>query len=245
MRRILYIFLILGAVSLACFAQSQLESIWKKAGKTAQSAGLGGAGLNTDKIAAGLKEALAVSTSRAVATTGRPDGFLKNEAIKILLPDKLQRVGKGLRLLGMGSQLDELEVGMNRAAEQATPQAKQIFLNAVTQMTFADARKVLSGGDTAATDYFRRQTSEQLTTAFKPIVHAAMLRVGVIKQYNTVMQTSVAAPMVGQNFDLDNYVVGKTMDGLFYTLSQEEMKIRKDPAARTTALLKEVFGKKP
>lgn len=242
MRRILQISFIMTAIAICCTAQTQLGDILKKAGQAAQ--GNQGAGLSTDKITAGLKEALAVSTGKAVATTGKPDGFLKNQAIKILLPDKLQSVGRGLRMLGMGAQMDELEVGMNRAAEQATPQAKQIFLNAVTKMTFDDARNILSGDDTAATDYFKRQTSEQLTAAFKPIVHDAMLKVGVIKQYNAVMQNSVAAPLAGQNFNLDNYVVGKTLDGLFYMLGQQEKSIRKDPAARTTALLKEVFGKK-
>ncbi len=231
-------------VATLCSAQTQLGDIWNKASQTASSANLGTAGLSSNKISAGLKEALSVSTSKAVATTGKPDGFLKNEAIKILLPDKLRTIGKGARLLGMGSQMDELEIGMNRAAEQATPKAKQIFLNAISKMTFEDARKILSGGDTAATDYFKRQTSAELTTAFKPIVHDSLVNVGVVKQYNAIMQNSVAGSLGGQNFNLDNYVVGKTLDGLFYMLGQEERKIRKDPAAQTTSLLKEVFGKR-
>ncbi len=225
-------------------AQTQLGDIWNKASQTASPANLGTAGLSNNKISAGLREALSVSTSKAVATTGKPDGFLKNEAIKILLPDKLRTIGKGARLLGMGSQMDELEIGMNRAAEQATPKAKQIFLNAVARMTFDDARKILSGGDTAATDYFKRQTSAELTTAFKPIVHTSLVNVGVVKQYNAIMQNPVAGSLGGQNFNLDNYVVGKTLDGLFCMLGQEEKKIRKDPAAQTTSLLKEVFGKR-
>lgn len=214
-----------------------LRNIGKPASSSASS-------LSSDKITAGLKEALNVSTGKAVAATGRPDGFLKNEAIKILLPEKLQTAGRGMRMLGMGSQVDALEVGMNRAAEQATPRAKQIFLDAVMRMSFADARGVLSGGDTAATDYFKRQTSAQLTEAFRPIVHDAMLKVGVVRQYNAVMQNPAASALAGQNFNLDNYVVGKTLDGLFYMLAQQEKSIRRDPAARTTALLKEVFGKK-
>jgi hypothetical protein len=245
MRRILQVSFLTTAVAICCVAQTRLDDLWKKAQQTAPSSNLGGAGVSSDKIAAGLKEALAVSTGKAVAITGKPDGFLKNEAIKILLPDKLRSVGKGMRLLGMGAQVDELEVGMNRAAEQAAPQAKQIFLSAVTRMTFDDARKILSGSDTAATEFFKQQTSAQLTTAFKPIVHKAMVNVGVIKQYNALMQNSVAAPLGAQNFNLDNYVVGKTLDGLFYMLGEEEKKIRKDPAARTTSLLKEVFGKRP
>ena len=223
-----------------CLAQSQMDDIWKKAQSTIRPSGL-----SNDKIAAGLKEALTVSTGNAVAATGRPDGFLKNLAIRILLPEKLRTIGKGMRMMGMGAQVDELEVGMNRAAEQATPAARQIFITAVTHMTFADARKILSGSDTAATEYFKRQSSDQLTAAFSPIVHQSMEKVGVIQQYNKVMQNSVAASLAGsQNFNLDKYVVGKTLDGLFYMLGEEEKKIRRDPAAQVTSLLKEVFGRK-
>ncbi len=241
----LSIFLMTGMLSVCIFAQSQIEQIWKKATDAMKSTTPGTSGLSTDKITAGLKEALTVSTGNAVAATGKPDGFLKNEAIKILLPEKLQTVGKGLRLIGMGSQLDELEVGMNRAAEQATPQAKKIFISALTKMTFDDARKILSGNNTAATEYFKKTSSSELTTAFTPIVHKSMQNVGVIQQYNKVMQNSMAASVLGgQNFNLDNYVVGKSLDGLFYMLGEEEKKIRTNPAAQTTALLKEVFGKK-
>lgn len=201
--------------------------------------------LSTTKISAGLKEALTVSTGNAVLTTGRPDGFLKNEAIKILLPDKLRSAGKGMRLIGMGAQLDELEVGMNRAAEQATPLAKQIFIDAVKKISFADARKILFGSDTAATEYFKKQSTDELVAAFSPIVHKSLLNVGVVEQYSKLMQNSMVAPLLdSDNFSLDKYVVGKTLDGLFFTLGEEEKKIRKNPIARTTALLKEVFGKK-
>jgi len=220
-------------------AQSPLDKLKEKIGMTSSK------GLTNDKIVAGLKDALKVSTGKAVAATGKPDGFLKNEAIKILLPPKLQSLGKGLRMVGMGGQVDALEVGMNRAAEQAAPEAKAIFVRGVTKMTFDDARKILSGGsDTAATEYFKRTSSEELTAAFAPIVHKSMENVGVVKQYNQLLQNPMAAPLAkDKSFNLDNYVVGKAMDGLFYMLGEEEKKIRKDPAARTTALLKEVFGK--
>lgn len=225
-----------------CTAQSTLDKILQRA-KAAHSTTP--AGLTNDKIVAGLKEALTVSTRKAVASTGRPNGFLENEAIKILLPDKLKRVGNGMRLIGMGSQVDTLEVGMNRAAEQAAPAAKQIFIDAVTRMSFADARQILSGGDTAATDYFKRQSSEQLSEAFAPIVHQAMENVGVVRQYDQLMKNPMAARVAAsQNFDLDEYVVGKTVAGLFYVMAQEETKIRKDPMAQTTSLLKEVFGRR-
>ncbi|MGH9521167.1 MAG: DUF4197 domain-containing protein [Terriglobales bacterium] len=198
--------------------------------------------MSTDKITAGLKEALKVGTTKAVAETGKPDGFLKNAAIKIVLPDKWRTASQGLRLMGMGAQLDDLEVGMNRAAEQATPQAKQIFLNALMAMSFQDARGILSGNDTAATDYFRNKTSDDLTNAFRPIVHTAMLKVGLVQQFSRLTQNSMAGPLM-QRFDLDGYVLGKTLDGLFYMLAQQEKQIRKNPAAQTTTLLKQVFGR--
>ncbi len=223
-------------------SQAQLDDILKKAGDTLSSHST--AGLSNDKIVAGLKEALQVSTGKAVALTGRPDGFLKNQAIKILLPPKLQTVGKGMRMLGMGASVDELEVGMNRAAEQATPEAKAIFIAAVKKMSFDDARKILSGSDTAATDYFKRTSSQDLTTAFSPIVQRSMEHVGVVQQYDHVLATAPGGSALAGQFDLNKYVVGKTLDGLFLMLGEEEKKIRKDPAAQTTALLKEVFGKK-
>jgi Protein of unknown function (DUF4197) len=224
------------AVSICAVAQSPLDRILGRASTTKSAASL-----PADKITAWLKEALKVSTNKAVASTGRPDGFLKNEAIKILLPPKIQSAGRGLRMVGMGPQLDELEVGMNRAAEQATPQAKQIFLNALLSMNIDDARGILKGGDTAATDFFRNKSTADLTTAFRPLVHQAMMNVGVVKQYAHIAQSPMAAPLVGK-FDLDGYVVGKTLDGLFYVLGEEEKKIRTNPAAQTTSLLKEVFG---
>jgi len=202
------------------------------------------AGLSNDKIVAGLKEALQVSTTKAVSLTGKPDGFLKNEAIKIFLPPKLQSVGRGLRMLGMGKRVDELEVGMNRAAEQATPEAKKIFIAAVRNMSFDDARKILTGGDTAATEYFKRASSDDLTTAFSPIVVQSMQRVGVIEQYNRVLASAPAGRALAGQFDLNKYVVAKTLDGLFLMLGEEEKKVRKDPAAQTTSLLREVFARK-
>ncbi len=222
---------------------SPLDVFKKKIGEIAKPGNANTSSLSTTKIVAGLKEALTVSTKKAVASTGRPDGYLKNEAIKILLPPKLQTVGKGLRMAGMGSQVDALEVGMNRAAEQAAPAAKQIFLNALAKMTFDDARKILSGDDNAATAYFRKQSTAELTTSFTPIVHHEMENVGVVKQYNQMMKNPMASSVASrQNVNLDSYVVGKALDGLFYVMGEEEKKIRKDPAAQTTSLLKEVFG---
>src|SRR5215831_2974473 len=238
------VFLLYVVLVTSSFSAAQLGDILKSAESAIEPSTPDTSGLSTSKISAGLKEALQVSTGNAVASTGRPDGFLKNEAIKILLPEKLASVGKGMRMLGMGAPVDELEVGMNRAAEQAAPKAKPIFLSALRRMTFDDARKILTGGDTAATDYFKRVCSPELTTAFSPIVHQSMQNVGVVKKYDNFMQSAPELSTLSGGFNLDKYVVGKTLDGLFYVLGQEEQKIRKDPVAQTTNLLKEVFGHK-
>ena len=245
MRWIWSITLLTALLTVSSSAGLQIDQIWNKAKTIAESSNATNLGLSNDKITAGLKEALTVSAGKAVASTGRPDGFLKNQAIKILLPSGLATVGKGMRMMGMGAQMDELEVGMNRAAEQAAPKAKQIFIDAVMKMGFEDARKILSGNETAATEYFKKQSSDSLIIVFTPIVHKAMENVGVIEQYQKVMKNSAAAPFLGnQNFNLDKYVVGKSLDGLFYMLGEEEKKIRKNPAAQTTSLLKEVFGRR-
>ncbi|MFB3920908.1 MAG: DUF4197 domain-containing protein [Terriglobia bacterium] len=200
--------------------------------------------LGEEKIASGLKEALQVGTENAVKSTGRPDGYFGNSAIRILLPQKLQVMEKGLRLMGRGPQVDEFVLSMNRAAEQAAPLAKPIFIEALRQMTFEDARKILKGGDTAATDYFKVKTSEKLTVAFAPVVEKAMADVGVNRQYNSLMGIASALPFGKPGaLDINRYVVAKSLDGLFFVLGQEETKIRKNPAAQITPLLKQVFGK--
>jgi len=227
---------------LCAAASAQLDQIIKEADQALEHRDT--SGLSDSKIVSGLKQALEISTRKAVAATGKPDGFLKNEAIKIVLPPRLETVGRGLRMLGMGERVDEFEVSMNRAAEQATPQAKAIFLSSLKKMTFDDARHILTGNDTAATDYFKRTSSADLTTAFTPIVHQSMEHVGVVAQYDRVMKDAPAGGFLSNEFDLDKYVVGKTLDGLFFMLGQEEKKIRKDPVAQTTDLLKEVFGRK-
>jgi hypothetical protein len=240
MRPLLIVF-ILALVS-CISAAAQLDEILKQADKSLEQRDT--SALTEDKIIAGLKQALQVSTGKAVSLVGRPDGFLKNENIRIPLPPKLQAIGKGMRMLGMGGPVDELEIGMNRAAEQATPQAKQIFLAALRKMTFADARHILTGNDTAATEYFQRTSSADLSAAFAPIVHSSMQHIGVVEKYDHVIQTAPGGSAIANEFDLDKYVVAKTLDGLFYMLGQQEERIRKNPAAQTTALLKEVFGRK-
>lgn len=202
-------------------------------------------GRGDDRIALGLKEALSVGTGNAVSLLGRKDGYFANLAVKILLPPRLQQADRALRIFGFGPMLDELIVGMNRAAERAAPYAKQIFLNAVRRMTFSDAMQIFRGGDTAATDYFRDATLDQLTTAFRPPVAEAMSEVGVVRTFNDLMSRMQKIPLLRvERFDLESYVVTKALDGLFYMVGEEEKRIRRDPAARVTAILKEVFGRR-
>ena len=207
---------------------------------------LGGSRTNGEngQTASGLKEALEVGTKNTVSLTGRTDGFFRNEAIKILLPEKLRVVEKGLRLAGQGQVVDDFVLSMNRAAEKAAPAANSIFQDAIKQMTFADARSILVGGDTAATNYFKEKTSDQLRVAFRPPVKSAMEEAGVTQRYKAMTgQLSSSLPFGhAPSFDLDEYVVTKTLDGLFYVLGQEEKKIRTNPAAQVTPLLRQVFG---
>jgi Protein of unknown function (DUF4197) len=217
-------------------AQAPWEKIWTSLGK--------GKGLSNDTVAAGLKEALRIGSGNAVSRNGNVDGYFKNAAIKILMPEKLKPLEKGLRLAGQSRQVDEFILSMNRAAEKAAPLAKDIFWGAIKRMTFSDATRILKGGDTAATDYFRGMTTDELTAAFEPIVKESMESVGVTRQYKVLASRYNALPFVkAQAFDLDRYVVDKALGGLFYVLAEEERRIRTDPAARVSDLLKTVFGK--
>ncbi len=232
------VFIVILILMVAQPATAQLDRLLK-------GIGLGGQkGLSDAKIGEGLKEALKVGTENTVNLTGKTDGFFLNQAIKILMPEKLRTLEKGLRAVGYGPQVDEFVLSMNRAAERAAPFAKQIFWDAIGEMTFEDVRKIYSGNETAATDYFKGKTSDKLTVIFKPIVDRAMNEVGVTRQYKELVGRYESIPFVKkETFDIDQYVVTKALDGLFHVLGEEEKKIRTNPAARTTDLLKEVFGK--
>jgi len=226
-------------------ASAQLDQLLKKFPQIPGTQGIPGTGSIGDvRIGEALKEALQVGTANAVSLTGRTDGYFKNQAIKILMPEQLRTFERGLRAVGYGPQVDELVLGMNRAAERAAPQAKQIFWDAIGAMTIDDARGILDGGDTAATEYFKRTTSDPLTTAFRPVVEKAMGEVGVTRQYTELFRRAQSIPFLNVDaFDLDRYVVGKALDGLFHVVADEEKNIRTNPAARVTDLLREVFGK--
>jgi hypothetical protein len=205
--------------------------------------GLGGGTLSDAKIGSGLKEALRVGTEATISLTGKTDGYFANQAIKILLPSQLQSADKGLRMVGYGPQLDEFVLSMNRAAEAAAPGAKKIFGDAIGAMSIQDVRKIWSGGDNAATQYFKSKTSNQLTAAFKPIVDKALNQVGVTRQYKELLGRAQSIPfMKTESLDIDRYVLTKSLDGLFVVLGEQEKQIRTNPAARTTDLLKEVFA---
>ena len=215
---------------------------WDKLLKGLGGQGSAGAGLSDAKIGAGLKEALQVATEKTVSLTGKTDGYFANQAIKILMPEKLRSFETGLRAVGYGGQIDELVPGMNRAAERAAPQARQIFFDAIGDMSFDDARKLLNGGDTAATEYFRGKTTPRLTTAFRPVVEQSMSQVGVSRQYKDLVGRFDSIPFAkSQAFDLDGYVVDRGLGGLFTVLGEQEKQIRTNPTARATDLLKEVF----
>ena len=219
-------------------AFAQLEQITKGLGLTNQKE------LSDSKVASGLKEALQVGAENAVKLTAKTDGYFGNQAIKILLPKNLQPLQKGLGAIGYQSKIDAFVLSMNRAAEAAAPSAKKIFGDAILAMSFDDARKILSGNDTAATDYFKSKTSDQLALAFRPFVEKTMSENGVTKQYESLTGELRSIPFVRkEDLDINEYVVNKALEGLFYMLAEEERKIRKNPAARTTDLLKEVFGK--
>jgi len=197
------------------------------------------------KIGEGLKQALQVGTENAVRLTGKTDGYFKNQAIKILMPEKLKTLERGLRTVGYDREIDDFVLRMNRAAEQAAPSAKKIFWDAIGAMTIDDARGILNGAQTAATDYFKTKTTGQLTTAFSPVVHRTMADVGVTKQYEDLFARAQRIPFLNlESFDLDQYVVGRALDGLFHVVGDEEKRIRTNPAARVTDLLREVFGQR-
>ena len=217
-----------------------------------------GANLPASDIGAGLKEALAKGTTNAINSLGRDGGFWNNSKVRIPLPGKLEQAGKLARQLGQGAKVDAFELSMNRAAEKAVPQVAQIFGDAIRKMTLNDARGILTGGDHAATDYFRRVAGDALTARIHPIVVKTTDSVGVTQKYKSFTSGSSGGELGGMlgkfgggkshkdgsPLDLDNYVTQKTIDGLFTEIGAEEQSIRTNPGARTTDLLKKVFGGK-
>lgn len=235
MRRLVVLLLLISVVAAGCagFDAGTLDGILKT----------GEGPLDEPTVAAGLREALRVGTQRATDSTSRVDGFFGNALIRIAVPQQYRGVASTLRDLGLGSKVDEFELSMNRAAEAASGEAFAVFRTAIARMTIADAFAILGGGKTAATDYFREQTAAELKRRFQPIVSEKMEAVGVYRVYNDLTarydQLPVEKPPA---VDLDEYITGRAVDGIFTVLAGEEQRIREDPVARTTALLRKVFG---
>jgi hypothetical protein len=190
-----------------------------------------------------LKGALDRGARAAVAQLGREDGFLGDARVKIALPEGLRRAEKNMRRFGMARYADELIVTLNRAAEAAVPEARQLFVDALRQMSVQDAKGILTGGETAGTAYFRRATADELTRRFLPIVRRATARVGLAQKYNQYAAHGVRVGLVdAEDANLDDYVARKALDGLFFMVAEEEKKIRRDPVGTASSLLQKVFG---
>lgn len=232
------------------FAQINLNKAKKAIGKDSTKVsgifdkvkGSGSGNLSNEEIINGLKEALSTGAVNSTSLLSKADGFLKNEAIKIIMPEEAQKVETTLRKMGMGSMVDKAIESMNRAAEDAASGATDIFISAIKGMTVSDGIGILRGGDFAATEYLKKATTLQLTEQFRPVISKSLDKVNataywenVFKQYNRFSKDKVET-------DLTMYVTQKALDGLFHTIGLEEQKIRKDPAARVSDLLKKVFG---
>ena len=199
-------------------------------------------GLSSDEIIAGLKEALAVGTQNSAERLSAADGFFKDAAVKVLLPEEARQVEQKLRSLGMGKLVDDAILSINRAAEDASKSAAPIFVSAVKQMTVQDGLTILRGADTAATGYLRKSTSPELISAFRPVIESSLEKTGATKYWTAVFDAYNKVSLKKVNPDLSSYVTGKAIDGIFYYVAEEEKKIRTNPAARVNDILKKVFG---
>lgn len=228
-----------------------LEDLKKKVGDTNPAAAATtvtsstwSVALSDEEVVRALKETLFRGTQQAVANLGRDGGFLYNLDVKIPLPDGLKRVEKLLHSVGQEKYADEFAATLNHAAEKAVPEAASIFTDALSQMSLADAKSILKGPDDAATQYFRKSCEARLKERFLPVVQAATNQTGVTSAYKKLMQKAgPSARFLGAGGgDLDGYVEAKAVDGLFRMIAAEEKRIRQEPVARTTDLLKKVFG---
>jgi len=237
MKRLIFPLLLL--VSVNSFSQGLL----KKAGDLLNKS-KSGSNLSNDDIVAGLKEALSVGAKNGAAKLSAVDGFFGNTAIKVLMPPEAKKVESTLRSLGMGDLVDKAILSMNRAAEDASKSAAPIFVDAIKTMSINDALGILKGSDTAATGYLRGKTTAPLTTAFHPVIDTALKKTDATKYWKSVMDAYNKLPTTIKkiNPDLTGYVTDRALSGMFYQVAQEEQKIRKDPAARVTDILKKVFG---
>ncbi len=238
--------LVTGLAAIPAAAQTD----WLKQGKdllggaTGKSGGASVAALSNSEIGAGLKEALRVGTQTVVGQLGKADGFNSDSAIHIPLPDSMKSVQSTLNRIGMSSMLDDLETRLNRAAEVATPKAKELFYNAIEAMTIDDVQGIYNGPTDAATQYFQKNMTPGLKDAFRPIVDNALAEAGAVQAYDNVMGSYKAVPFVPDvKADLTNHALDGAVAGIFHYVAQEEAAIRANPAARTTDLLKKAFSR--
>jgi hypothetical protein len=200
--------------------------------------------LKSDEIAKGLKEALQVGTTKGIELLSKPDGFFGNAAIKILMPPEAAKIEKSLRSLGFNKQVDDAILSMNRAAEDASKEAIPIFSTAIKEMSINDAFGILKGNDDAATKYLQSKTIDSLTKKFRPSIEASLNRVNATKNWNNIVTQYNKFSFKKINPDLAAYVTERSLNGIYLQIAAEEAKIRKDPVARSTELLKKIFGKK-
>ncbi|MEP6846790.1 MAG: DUF4197 domain-containing protein [Panacibacter sp.] len=199
-------------------------------------------GLSSAEIVSGLKEALSVGAQKSGDRLSTVDGFFKDAAVKILLPEQVRNVEKKMRLLGMGKLVDNAILSMNRGAEDASRAAAPIFLAAIKKMTVTDALSILKGSDTSATAYLRKSTTLELTDAFRPVIEASLKKVDATKYWTDVFEVYNKFSSTPVDTDINNYVTGRALDGIFYYVAKEETGIRKNPAQRINDILKKVFG---
>jgi hypothetical protein len=238
MKTTFYSLLLILLTTSGCSAQSGL---FKKAESILKGSGSGS--LSTDQVVAGLKEALNQGVNKGTSKLSAVDGFFKDAVLKIILPPEAQKVEKTLRAIGMGKLVDDAILSMNRGAEDAAKSAAPIFIDAVKQMSIADAWSILKGSDTAATGYLRLKTTSSLTAAFKPVIDNSLSKVDATRYWNTMITAYNKVPMVKKiNPDLGSYVTEKALAGVFYKIGEEEKNIRHNPAARVTDILKKVFA---
>jgi hypothetical protein len=241
MKKILIPFVLLSLVtSLQAQQKTTVGGLFKKASEAVKGGGT--TSLSTEEIASGLKEALRVGAENSAGKLSSANGFLKDAAVKILMPEEMRKVETKLRSLGMGKMVDDAILSMNRAAEDASKTAAPIFKDAITKMTVKDAVGILKGADTAATSYLRKSTSAELTSAFTPIVESSLQKVNATKYWKdlaTVYNKFSSTPV---NTNLNAYVTERALNGIFYYVADEEKKIRQNPAARVNDILKKVFG---
>lgn len=203
-------------------------------------------GLSTSEVVRGLKEALSAGARRAIDSLGQEGGFLDNARVRIPMPGKMRKLARIMRRLGMRKYADRFVASMNRSAEKAVTEAGPIFWKAIKQMSFRDAMAILRGSDHAATDYFRRKTSVELTEKLLPLIRRSTAEVGVTRYYKKFVKKLPYRKryLSDDSIDLDQYITRKALDGLFLMIASEEARIRKNPVARTSSILKKVFGGK-